>query len=358
MKKNKIILFVLMLFCTLAILSACDNGQEHKHELFLHEAKESTCIINGNDPYYECKKCHELFLDSNGQQTVDKESITKPLLAHTPMSEWIQGDYEHYHRCKVCGFTINETKEEHEYAEDDICLVCGQNRQCELLYEFDEEKGTYSIYTMRTGFKNLIIPDTYNDIPVTDILEGGFGWCHSLINVKIGSNITNIGNAAFDQCENLQKLEIADGLISVGIGAFGRCSSLSEITLPNSIESLGIGTFGYCSSLSDITLPNKIKRIEEYTFEHCGNLQSVTIGKGIMSIENYAFRGCDNLKEIYYFGTPEEWNKIDFHDGNEELISSKRYFYSLSDPRHNEDYNSEYNYWHYDNNGEILVWKN
>ena len=48
---------------------------------------------------------------------------------------------------------------------------------------------------------------------------------------------------------------------------------------------------------------------------------------------------------------------IEINDGNSKLTSASLYYYSESEPSLNDDGTAyDGNYWHYDENGEIVVW--
>ena len=63
-----------------------------------------------------------------------------------------------------------------------------------------------------------------------------------------------------------------------------------------------------------------------------------------------AFYDCNDLNGIYYKGTPNDWNKINFIGYNDHIINAKRYYYSETKPT------NVGNYWHYDENSNPIVW--
>ncbi|MCM1223157.1 MAG: hypothetical protein NC548_52770, partial [Lachnospiraceae bacterium] len=76
------------------------------------------------------------------------------------------------------------------------------------------------------------------------------------------------------------------------------------------------------------------------------------------SIGNFAFSGCSGLTSVYYNGTADDWAKISIQSfNNESLTGATRYYYSEIEPALNDGgtaYNG--NYWHYDSDGNIVVW--
>lgn len=73
-------------------------------------------------------------------------------------------------------------------------------------------------------------------------------------------------------------------------------------------------------------------------------------GNGVTNIGRYAFYGCSKLKTVYYTGTEREWTNVSIDNGNWDLTSATHYYYSETQPT------STGNYWHYDENGDIVVW--
>ncbi len=250
---------------------------------------------------------------------------------------------------------------------------------------------------------DIVIPSTYNDLPVTSIGRYAFYNCSSLTSVTIGNSVTSIGYRAFEDCSSLTgvyitdiaawcaiefdyggysnplyyaknlylnnqlvtNLVIPDGVTSIGEYAFYGCSGLTSVTIPDSITSIGFGAFGYCSSLTSVTIPDSVTSIGEYAFYGCSGLTSVTIrgdvtsiGLGafwdcssltsitipdsVTSIGSSAFEDCSSLTGVYYEGTESKWAAISINSsGNYSLTSATRYYYSESAPT------DEGKYWRY-----------
>ena len=85
-------------------------------------------------------------------------------------------------------------------------------------------------------------------------------------------------------------------------------------------------------------------------FGGCSSLTSVAVSNSVTSIINYAFNDCSSLTEVYYKGVASEWNEISIGSNNSYLTDATRYYYSESQPTEEGDY------WHYDKNGEIVIW--
>ena len=105
----------------------------------------------------------------------------------------------------------------------------------------NEEADEYFIYSQRDdgtwsirarNIENLpdelVIPDTYNDVAVTEIEDEGFMRA-SVRSVKLGRNIKYVSNSAFAMCTKLVSVDLHNSVEGFGNGAFGYCESLVEM---------------------------------------------------------------------------------------------------------------------------------
>ena len=169
---------------------------------------------------------------------------------------------------------------------------------------------------------------------------------------------TKINAYAFYGCSSLETIVIPDSVTSIGGSAFYKCSSLTSIVIPNSVTSIGSSAFYNCRSLTSIVIPNSVTSIGDRAFLGCSSLTSIVIPNSLTSIGSSAFYNCSSLTSVYYKGTASEWENISIGSNNTYLTSATRYYYSETEPSLNADstaYNG--NYWKYDENGEIVVWK-
>ncbi len=367
--KKRILISAILLICVLTLVTACEKKPhiyEHEHLIVMREAKEATCAQNGNDQYYECKKCHKLFLDDKGKNPIEYESVSKEKLAHTPKAEWLYGGRNHFHRCEVCGEKVTESEEKHSFGEDALCDICGYKKPSTgLEYKAYMEEGGYIIEgkgLSLTGIGDcndidVVIPHIYEKLPVIEIGDYAFLRCDTIQSIDIPDSVTSIGEGAFGNCTRLRSIVIGNGLTKIDSFAFSDCTSLPSIDIPNSVTSIGEFAFNRCTGLQSINIPDGVMSIGMRTFDGCASLQSIVLGNGLTKIEVDAFDGCENLRNVYYHGSVEEWDAINIDSGNIKLTSATRYYYSSSDPKLGAGYNSDLNYWHYDENGEIVVWE-
>ena len=173
---------------------------------------------------------------------------------------------------------------------------------CDKLESVDVEAGN-SNYCSNNGIlynkemtKILCYPAgktdiTQFDIPngVTEIEEFAFLSCEALRVINIPSTVTTIGARSFEGCKNLYSIIIPQSVTSIGVSAFNSCNELVSVVIPDGVESIKAGTFMWCYNLTKIWIPSSVKKI----------------GTG-------AFEACNKSKDVYYSGSEEQWNEIEF----------------------------------------------
>ena len=190
---------------------------------------------------------------------------------------------------------------------------------------------SYSVSMCVSMDSEIVIPDTYNGMPVTGIGRQAFWNCMSLKTVTIPSSVTSIGDSAFSGCSSLTSITIPSSVTSIDYDAFGGCSGLTSITIPSSVKSIGNQAFRHCSGLKNITVEkgNKyyhsagnclietasktlivgcknsvipddgsVTSIGDGAFEYCKDLTSITIPNSVMSVGHSAFYSCRSLTGI------------------------------------------------------------
>ena len=103
------------------------------HKLTKTEAKAATCTEAGNNAYWTCDTCGQVFKDEQGTQptTVDAETINAT--GHTPKTDWTtDGDY-HWHVCDKCGAVVGDkaahTFDTNDCTKDRKCTECGYEKK-------------------------------------------------------------------------------------------------------------------------------------------------------------------------------------------------------------------------------------
>lgn len=224
------------------------------------------------------------------------------------------------------------------------------------------------------GTDIVVIPNVYNDLPVTSIGEFAFSGIinpnlTNLTSITIPNGVTTIGEGAFRGCKGLTSITIPDSVTTIDGNVFLGCTSLAEIwvgnnpayssgqrgvlfnksktilyiapqtisgsyTIPDSVTTIDdeafwgcisltsitipdgvttIGKYAYrsCKGLTSITIPDSVTTIDEGAFEVCTGLTSIIIPDSVTTIGDIAFSDCSSLTSITYDGTTEQWNNIE-----------------------------------------------
>ena len=224
-----------------------------------------------------------------------------------------------------------------------------------------------------TQITSVTLPDTLRVIN-----DYAFGNCQELKSINFPESLLYIGMVAFEDCYKLESVNIPAGVAEMGDDAFLNCESLTEIkvapenpcyssedgvlfnnekgelikypagstrtnydipnsvyyilpsafefstnlvqvTLPDNITWVENGTFEGCTSLKDITIPYGVTWFGYYAFSGCSSLKTVTLPRSVRYIEADAFLDCPSITDVYYSGSLNDWNSIQFSDGNDDF---------------------------------------
>ena len=275
------------------------------------------------------------------------------------------------------------------------------------------------------GCENLIqidIPDNVADI-------GGFAFkdCTSLSNIVIPNSIKSIGYCTFANCKSLTSIVIPEGVITIEPQAFANCEGLKNVKMPaniiiekhaftgcgriekviiskgsgvmssyfdsymatpwyntkmnnisiiieEGITNIGAYAFRDCNNLESIVIPSTVTNIGWYAFDSCYGMRSITLPSSVTKVGYYAFVNCDNLKDVYYYGTKDQWLdlSVDIRNstGNDALLNATIHFLDATEPDYSNisigedlvflDINDEYQFKAYSGNGiditNSLIW--
>ena len=188
----------------------------------------------------------------------------------------------------------------------------------DLTFELIQGGGAYVITSCnQSASGELIIPDTYNGLPVYRIKPHAFDGCSNLTDVTIGNNISFIDDFAFAYCTNLRNITFGKNVQSIGYGAFRGCVSLTGIIIPDTVWSIHDWAFMECTNLASVIIGQGVRYIGDRAFQDCTGLTSITIPDSVTSIGDYAFYCCSGLTSIVV----EEGNPV-YHSAGNCLIET------------------------------------
>ncbi len=215
--------------------------------------------------------------------------------------------------------------------------------------------GTYAFYDC----DDLKSVQFGNDVSV--IGYNAFDGCSKLINVKFPDSVSGIGDWAFWDCDSLIKVDIGKNVTIIGKYVFGGADNISEINVdennanyvsidgvlfnrdvttlismplaktgeyvvPSGVTSIEPLAFSY-SKLSSVTLPDTVQVIGRRAFLDCRNLKSLSMYAGVTSIGEDAFSDGGRILNLYFYGTPEQWEAIDFKNEEDKHPENIQIYY-------------------------------
>ncbi len=260
----------------------------------------------------------------------------------------------------------------------------------------DEENPVYDsadgvLYTI-DGKKLIRYPagkaDSSFEIPegVDTIAPSAFSYCRRLRKVTFSSTIKTIDSFAFSHCVSLEEISLTEGIEKLNSSAIDYCKNLKKVNISSTVNSIGSFNFLGCNiesfnvdeenehfkSIDGVLfskdgktllnyatgkkdsyyeVPNGVKTISATSFENCQSLQYVLLPRTFTgSNGTNPFSGCYNIKAIYYNGSKEQWDALDFYD-KDKIEELKIYFYSYAKPT------SDGLYWHYNSNDMPIQWE-
>lgn len=222
------------------------------------------------------------------------------------------------------------------------------------------------------NLKSITLPNT-----IKIINADTFGFCISLEEITLPNSVEEIKGNAFKDCHQLTSITIPNSVVTIDQTAFNSCERLVEIinysnlnfdnyfnkrivhqgesliknidgfkfitinninylisyvgsdekiTLPRYYNNTTyellpyyslayLTNYSYPSSINvkEIVVPDTIKVIPHHTFHETRSLTKITLPGTITTIQNQIGRGT-NISDIYFLGTKDEWNNIEFGD--------------------------------------------
>lgn len=185
-----------------------------------------------------------------------------------------------------------------------------------------EHKNEYIVSLTSESGSEIIIPETYEGLPVTEAVMRLTDtevikiprYLKSLRfdNIRTDSSmiaeispdnpyLVTDGNAVYSKnmsvlfvvlARDKESFEVPDGVRRIEDEAFFHLKNLREVILPESLAEIGSGAFEFCESLEKINLEN-VRVIDEYAFCHCERLDNIKLK--CKNIPYSAFSYCESL---------------------------------------------------------------
>ena len=158
------------------------------------------------------------------------------------------------------------------------CVLCDKKANTDLSFVLSDDGLSYRVAGMGTCTDtDIIIPEKYNDLPVTDIKDLAFENQTELQRVTIPSTVLRIGFSAFRFCYNLESVYIEQGVTVIEKEAFRDCGRLNNIHIPPSVTAIRNAAFANCGTFTELTIPHSVKTIEDQAFSGCNALLKIEV---------------------------------------------------------------------------------
>ena len=185
----------------------------------------------------------------------------------------------------------------------------------------------YSDHAAVTGYDksvtDIVIPDTVEGVPVTEIGRNAFMYCSDITSMVIPDSVVSIGAYAFWDCRNMKLDKLPDSLTSIGQSAFYRCDQFTDIAIPAGVTEIPEGAFYWCDQLKSVTMGDAVTSIGDKAFIYCGDLETVELSPNIRTIGSYAFYSCMKLKELVLTDAIESVGTSAFAECSANIVADR-----------------------------------
>jgi hypothetical protein len=107
-----------------------------------------------------------------------------------------------------------------------------------LAFALTKDGKGYSVSKGTVASGNVVIPASYNNLPVTEIANMAFDKVPGINSVIIPNSVTRIGQAAFQACIYLTSVTLGSGVNAIDMKAFTGCQNLTSVTFQSTIPAL------------------------------------------------------------------------------------------------------------------------
>ncbi len=215
-----------------------------------------------------------------------------------------------------------------------------REKQGSMEFVLNEDKRSYTLvfYTDTTSQTELVIPDTFQDKPVTAIGRLAINSADSLEKIVIGKNITSIDPWGITRNIHLKEIVVdpenpnyctVDKVLftkdktklltypnacEAEYNKDGKLLKMVSYTVPEGTKTIGHCAFYHCYGIEKLTLLDSVTVIEERAFHKMTNLIALDLGNSIQTIGNDALLGCELLTEVTIPGTIQEIGDYVFYN--------------------------------------------
>ena len=222
---------------------------------------------------------------------------------------------------------------EQEKAEDVSSDQAVLSADVKEIFKLIKNNGEYTIKSVNSIKKTIIIPEKIDGMCVTRIENNAFSKCKDVERVVIPKTIKSIGETAFVGCPDFKAVHyggdikswcdisfgtqfenplwyahnlyidnqlvttmvVPDGVETIKPFAFAGATCLESVVCSDSVSSISEGAFYNCSNLTSVTIGRGLQYIGDSAFLYCSLLKYVVMSNDNVGVQDYAFFGCDSL---------------------------------------------------------------
>ncbi|MCM1315056.1 MAG: methyltransferase domain-containing protein [Alistipes senegalensis] len=186
-----------------------------------------------------------------------------------------------------------------------------------VYYEYDEDEQGYFLEYIEGKTDNFVIPDKINDIDVK-----GFSNLEDFNDRISGKIIVSENNKYFKVIDDV--LFSKDG---TNLYIYMQKKKNENYIIPSGVKIIAPDAFSRIE-LKNIVISEGVTHIYQYAFAVSKNVEKIYLPSTLemISLKVFLFFGTDNL-QVYYGGTPEQWEKLNSEYGR-FIVYDKIYYNS------------------------------
>ena len=176
---------------------------------------------------------------------------------------------------------------------------------------FNKDKTVLLRYPGSREAESYTVPEGVTSIGADPSFSPAFMDCANLKTVTLPTSMTSIAAQTFTYSGSIEYINIPDSVTNIGSLAFYGCVSLKSLVIPNSVTTAGHSLFVACPSLERVVWSNQLNEMYLSSLVGCDSLKELYIPASVTMLSDVGGTGESNFTgNVYYEGTPEQWNKI------------------------------------------------
>ena len=200
-----------------------------------------------------------------------------------------------------------------------------------LAYALNPDGLSYAVTGIGTCTDtDIIIPDTYEGLPVTAIGQTAFLNCNFMETVFIPDSVVSLGYLPFAFCTSLVSIEVSEThplLVSINGDLYCKNNAYpgfkmillqyavgksdTRFVIPAGVSHLSHGACATSKSLEDLVISDEVVYIESAAFTAISSLKKITLPASLMYLGPAIMEESVGVDTIIYNGTVEQWNSFE-----------------------------------------------